>query len=237
MPTSRRGRAFFVAVLVFFAAVFVAWRWWSENVLVVGLAAERAEYLHYDFVDIRLSTRDHALDADFAQSPPHVVVRRGGADVTTVAGIKEMTLSRVGPGQWMARWPVPWNAPVGEYAPVLVGREDLADRVRARPFKIGRRTPAPLPPGFVVLTLESVAPLSSMKVVAPDGTTKDWHGLLDWAQWIGADAFWVLGGQSPGQKDGEVWVQTNLQALHEVAKECHARGLKFGTYAMYSLTM
>ena len=76
-----------------------------------------------------------------------------------------------------------------------------------------------------------------MRVTAPDGTKKDWRGLLDWAKEIGADAFLVLGGQSPGLQDGQVWVDTNLKILPEVAKECRARGLKFGTYAMFSLTM
>ncbi|MFI5361260.1 MAG: hypothetical protein ACHQ49_04765, partial [Elusimicrobiota bacterium] len=60
---------------------------------------------------------------------------------------------------------------------------------------------------------------------------------LDWAQSLGANALMVLGGQSPGLKDGQVWVDTNLKLLPEVAKECRARGLKFGTYAEYSLTM
>jgi len=237
MLGARRGLTFFFAVSVFFAAVFGGWRWWSENVRVVRLAAGRPDYLHYDFVDLRLSTRDRALDEALSDAPPRVVVRRGGADVTTIAGVREMTMTRAAPGQWTARWPVPWNAPVGEYEPVLLGRDDLADRVRARPFRVGRRTPALLPPGFVALTLESAAPLATMRVKAPDGTMKDWRGLLDWAQWIGADAFWALGGQSPGLRDGQVWVDANLETLHEVAAECRARGLKFGTYAMYSLTM
>ncbi|MBI3564010.1 MAG: hypothetical protein HY079_02300 [Elusimicrobia bacterium] len=237
MPNDRRGRAFFLAVLAFFAAVFGAWRWWRDNVSVVRLGPDLSDYLHYDFVDVRLTTRDLALQAELAAAPPRVAVTRGGEVVTTVAGVREMTMARVTPGRWVARWPVPWNAPVGEYRPVLLGRDDLADRLQVRPFRIGRRTPEPLPPGFVVLTLESVAPLATMRVKAPDGSEKDWRGLLDWAQWIGADAVWMLGGQTPGLAEGEVWVQTNLKTLHEVAQEAHARGLKFGTYAMYSLTM
>ncbi|MFI5347547.1 MAG: hypothetical protein ACHQ51_14325 [Elusimicrobiota bacterium] len=237
MKSDRRGLGFFLAVAVFFAAVFVGWRWWYQGSRAIVFGAERADYLHYDFVDLRFSTRDRALWDDFAAHPPRAVVTRGGEEVTTIAGIREMTMIPVAPGQWMARWPVPWNAPVGDYLPVLLGRDDLKERLHAVPFRIGRRTPAPLPKGFVVLTLESVAPLATMRVKAPDGTMKDWRGLLDWAQDVGADAFWVLGGQSPGLQDGQVWVDTNLKMLHEVAAECRARGLKFGTYAMYSLTM
>jgi hypothetical protein len=237
MLSARRGVVFFLAVAAFFAAVLGAWRWWHEGTRVIRFGAERTDYLHYDFVDLRFSLKDRALEDEFEANPPRAVVTRGGEPVTTIAGIREMTLTPVGPGQWMARWPVPWNAAPGEYLPVLLGHEELKDRLRVAPFRIGRRKPAPLPKGFVVLTLESVAPLATMRVKAPDGTMKDWRGLLDWAKEVDADAFWVLGGQSPGLQDGQVWVDTNIKMLHEVAKECRARGLKFGTYAMYSLTM
>jgi hypothetical protein len=202
----------------------------------VRLGAGRAEYLHYDIVDLRLETRDPALDAALAASPPRVVVTRDGADVTTIARITAVTLARQAPGVWTGRWPVPWNAPAGEYRVRLLEREDLAERVRASPFRIGRRTPAPLPPGFVVATLETAEPLAAMRVPAPDGKSKDWRGLLDWAQYMRADALWVLGGLSPA-KDGAVWDDRNLAVLPEVAKECRARGLRFGAYAEFSLTM
>lgn len=228
---------FFLAVAAFFAAVIGGWRWWHRRERTVAFGAERAAYLHYDFVDLRLSVHDPGLEDEFEKAPPRAVVTRGGAEVTTVAGIREMTLTPVAPGEWMARWPVPWNAPVGDYLPVLLGHDELKERLKVKPFRVGRRSPKPMPKGFVVLTLESVTPLATMRVKAPDGTMKDWRGLLDWAQYIGADAFLVLGGQSPGLRPGEIWVDDNLGILHQVAKECRARGLQFGVYAMYSLTM
>jgi hypothetical protein len=158
--------------------------------------------------------------------------------VTTIAGLRELTLWRSAPGVWTARWPVPWNAPAEAYDPRLLGHEELKDRLKVSPFRIVRRVPKPLPPGgLVVATLETVAPLATMRVKAPDGSEKDWRGLLDWAQNLGANAFMILGGQSPGEKEGQVWVETNRRLLPQVAKECRARGLMFGTYAMYSLTM
>jgi hypothetical protein len=233
-----RGGVFFIAIVAFFGAAIGAWVGRYARNRHIHLDAERAEYLHYDIVEIRLKTADPALDAEFSLSPPRAVVTRGGEVLTTIAGIREMTLTREALGLWVARWPVPWNAPPGDYVPALLGREDLKDRMKISPFHIGRRTPKPMPPGgFVVATLESVAPLATMRVKAPDGTMKDWRGLLDWAQDLGANAFMVLGGQSPGIQDGQVWVDTNLKILPEIAKECRARGLKFGTYAMYSLTM
>jgi hypothetical protein len=238
MKKSRRNGFFIAATGVLLAAGGgVYWRSWYADMRLVTLGAERAEYLHYDIVELRLRTRDSSLNRELESAPPRVVVTRGGEALETIAGIKEMTLSRGSSGAWTARWPVPWNAESGEYLPVLLGREDLKERLRVASFRIGRRKPKFLPKGFVVATLESVSPLSSMRVVAPDGTKKDWHGLLDWAKDLGADAFMVLGGQTPGINPGETWVTTNLKMLPVVAKECHARGLKFGTYAMYSLTM
>ncbi len=209
---------------------------WRQKRLEVRVGAGRGEYLHYDLVDVRVRTLDPELDAQFAGAPPRVVVTRDGRALTTIGGIKELTLAREAPGEWSARWPVPWNAPVGEYLPVLLGRDDLKDRVRASAFRIARRRPRTLTPGFVVATLETVAPLATMRVAAPDGTKKDWTGLLDWAQYLRADAFWVLGGQSPGPK-GEIWDDANLALLPQAAKESRARGLKFGVYAEFSLTM
>jgi hypothetical protein len=241
MKRSGRALVFLLAVagLLVAGAAVRNWRQKREEERVVILATGRPEYLHYDIVDIRLVTKDPALDADLQKTPPRVVVDRShGLPITTIGGIREMTLTRESPGVWTARWPVPWNAPAGLYSPELLGRDDLKDRLVVSPFRIGRRTPLTLPKGgFVVVTLESVLPLATMRVQAPDGTEKDWHGLLDWVQSLGGDAFLMLGGQSPGLKDGQVWVDTNLKMIPEVAKACHERGLKFGTYAEFSLTM
>ncbi len=200
------------------------------------MGAGRAEYLHYDLVDLRLTTRDPALDARLRAEPPRVAVTRGGTDVTTIAGLRELTLTRAAPGVWTARWPVPWNAPTGAYVPRLVGGADLSGRLRVAAFHVGRRAPSRLPPGFVAATLETVRPLAKMRVTGPGGARGDWRGLLDWARFLRADAFWMLGGQSPGE-DGAVWNDANVARIPEVARECRARGLKFGVYAEYSLTM
>ncbi len=203
----------------------------------VRLAASKTEHLHYDIVELSLVSGDAAINDSFAAAPPRFVVTRDSETVTTVAGISEMTAKKTGPGTWTARWPVPWNAPAGEYRPALLGRPDLAQRVKIVPFRIGRRVPKAMPRGFVVATLESVMPLESMKVKGPDGKETDWRGLVDWAKYIGADAFFMLGGQSPGLGKDEIWVQTNLKMIPKVAEECRKRGLQFGVYAMFSLTM
>ncbi len=231
-----RGLVLLEAVALLYVAVFALW---SVRVRhrELKLAASKLEHLHYDIVELSLVCGDPALDESFSAVAPRFVVMRGSETLTTIAGIREMSARRVAPGLWTARWPVPWNAPPGDYRPALLGRPDLAERLTVSPFKIARRKPKPMPKGFVVATLESVAPLASMQVKGPDGNMTDWRGLLDWAKYIGADAFFMLGGQTPGIGKDVIWVDANLKMIAKVAAECRKRGLQFGVYAMFSLTM
>lgn len=233
---ARHGLALLVSVAALYAAVFAFWHTRPKD-RGLTLSASKADHFHYDIVELTLNSGDSAVSGSFLSSPPHFVVMRGSQTITTIAGIREMTAKNVAPGAWTARWPVPWNAPVGEYRPVLLGRPDLAAKLKISPFRIGRRVPKAMPKGFVVATLESVMPLSSMKVKAPDGTATDWRGLLDWSKYVGADAFFMLGGQTPGLGKDEIWMRTNLEMIPRVAAECKKRGLQFGVYAMFSLTM
>ena len=232
----RHGLAVLAAVALLYAAIFTLWSVRVKS-RELTLSASKVEHLHYDIVELSLVSGDPALDESFVAAPPRFVVMRGTETLTTIAGIREMKAARTAPGRWLARWPVPWNAPPGAYRPVLLGRPDLEERLSITPFTIARRKPKPMPKGFVVATLESVMPLSSMKVKGPDGSMTDWRGMLDWAKYVGADAFWMLGGQSPGLGKDEIWMQTNLKMIPKVAEECKKRGLQFGVYAMFSLTM
>ena len=129
-----RGGVFFLAVAAFYAGVFGAWLWRDRATRVLRLGGDRPSYLHYDIVELRLALNDPVLDARFQQDPPRVVVRRGGAPVTTIGGLRALTMTRAAAGLWTARWPVPWNAPAGAYLPALLGREELKDRLKIASF-------------------------------------------------------------------------------------------------------
>lgn len=237
MAKRRSDVRVFLALAALYAVALVGRHWWSHRVLGARLETGRPGYLHYELVDVSLSTQDPRLRRRWEQTPPVVSVLRGGAPVRTVAGVERLPLAYDAQrGAWVGRWPVPWNAPTGRYDLALLDNDDVAGLIHSGGFMIARRKPAPLPRGFSVVTLETVEPLAQMKVTAPDGTVKDWRGLLDWVQYVGADAFWMLGGQTPGKKPGEVWVSDNLDLIPEVARECHKRGLKFGVYAECYLT-
>ena len=265
MFTKRSRLSFFIGLLALYAAVFaVVYRHRTSTSRAPALGTSKSEYLHYDFIDIFLIADDPSLREIWSKSAPRVAVLRDGRAVKTIASIEEVPL-RYNPagGAWEGRWPCPWNAPSGRYElelrvpagengayVALSDLSDLAPEKNADPqyalaqrlaekkyFRVVSRKPRPVPQGLSVLTLESVSPFRNMKVRAPDGSMKDWRGLLDWVQYVGADAFWVLGGQTPGSKPGEVWVSENFGIFPEMARECRKRGIKFGIYAMCYLTM
>jgi hypothetical protein len=237
MRKNRNAFLLFAALLLMYGAVFGLRHWWLGRSRAVLLETSRAEYLHHDFIEIRLRTRDSALNERWRAEPPVVTVYRGSEPVNTVGGMRGVTLVPEPLGGWVGRWPCPWNSPTGEYSLRLSSSAAFAERLLSRSFRIAARKPAPLPSGFSVLTWESDLPLASLEVPAPDGTTKDWRGLLDWVEYVGADAFWMLGGRTPGDKPGEVWASHNMVLFPQVAAECRRRGIKFGLYAMCYLTM
>lgn len=239
-PTRPQSAALAGVVLLYLAVaatLFLGWRQWQARRRLVLLRPEATELLHYDFAELRIRSSDPDVDASLTTDPPRVVVTHEGSVVTTVAGIREVTLRRMKPGLWGGRWPVPWNAEPGEYRPVLLGRDAWADRLRVTPFTIGRRKPLVSPAGLVVATLERNEPFAQLRMKGPDGRETDWRGILDWAQAIGANAFWMAGASTPGKEPGEVWLSPNRELIPEVAKECKKRGLKFGVYVLYSLTL
>ncbi|MBI5631186.1 MAG: hypothetical protein HY921_09925 [Elusimicrobia bacterium] len=235
----KKALPLFLGLAALYAVLFGLRFWWSQWARSVELSTGKPSYLHYEFVDIRLRARDPKLVERWRRSPPKASVLFRGKEVSTVAHLRDLELKYDSDsGAWIGLWPCPWNAEPGRYDLRLAGFEsELAGRLRTKSFEIRRRRPKALPPGFVALTLESVMPLQSMKVTAPSGEKKDWRGLLDWVEYVGADAFWVLGGQTPGQKPGEVWMNQNLAMIPMLARECRRRGIKFGVYAMCYLTM
>lgn len=236
MRNKREGLRLFLALALMYGAVFSLRHWFVGRVRAVVLETSRSEYFHDEFVEFRLRTRDSALNASWRARPPVVTVTRAGKAVPTIGGILQVALQPEFEG-WVGRWPCPWNAAAGQYSLELSSSEPFASRLESRPFWIAYRVPLPLPKGFAVLTWESDLPLATLRVAAPDGTTKDWRGLLDWVQYVGADAFWMLGGRTPGDRRGEVWASHNMVLFPEVAAECRKRGIKFGLYAMCYLTM
>jgi hypothetical protein len=120
----------------------------------------------------------------------------------------------------------PEPEPKGEATCVASGR-----------FRILRAAKPDLRAGTCAVTWEPDFPQSS-NLVRPDGTEGDWRAMFDWAEFMGADAFWFRAGvteaYSPaaGLSHERPWNQVNIDNVPELAVEAHRRGLKFGTWAV-----
>ncbi|MFA6093369.1 MAG: hypothetical protein WCU88_05985 [Elusimicrobiota bacterium] len=233
----RQGALAFAAVLGVCAAFWIGYGV-SQAFGRVRLDTLKESYGRDEFVDVRLRTRDPGLRAQWTAQGVRIRVLREGLPVTGIGGLRELPLRwDSARGAWMGRWPCPWNPPLGRYSLELSEPLESGKELRSRGFELRARPLNPFPPRLAVVNWESAKSLASLQVRAPDGTLKDWRGLLDWTEYAGADAFWMLGGQTPGSGSGEVWQTRNLKMIPEVARECHRRGLKFGVWVMYSLTV
>ncbi len=222
-----------IALCLLAVLEFLLWRRRHAVYLDTALPA----YFHYDFVALRLRTRDAALNRRWRKSAPVVVVQKHGRTIATIGGLTQVPLVYDSQEHdWTRTWPCPWNAPAGRYALKLLGNQDLKTRLHVKEFMILRRAPKPIPQGISVLTWENARPLAGMTMIGPDGKKEDWRGMLDWTKAIGADAFWMMASETPGKKPGQVWLDSNFTLLPRIAAAAHARGLKFGLYVLYDLT-
>ncbi|MCX7600253.1 MAG: hypothetical protein N2512_15500 [Armatimonadetes bacterium] len=189
--------------------------------------------------------------------PPTVAVLRGGVPQPTVGHVEILQpVYDRGLQAYVAYWPVPWNAPLGEYvvearcemrvpeawdwgAPVRSlprsqQKDDrLSEAVARSPVLIKARRPPPLQPGLCVVTWEDHPPTGRLR--RPDGTLGDWRALLDWAEFMGADAFWCRGAVTQ-VGDSPLSMQQPFAAdepgIRRLAAEAHLRGIKFGVWAV-----
>ena len=186
-------------------------------------------YLRYDIVEVRVAVDRDEL-GDVAVENVRGVITRGGEAVTTVGKIKELTWREREDGVFVARWPIPWNPPLGKYRAEVVADTASGPVEAAADFAIAGRKPKRPAKPLCVVTLESDGKWERLRVASP-GENRDWKALADWAEFMGADAFFSLVGitkamYAPTME--EPWYRYNLEFTPKLADECHGRGLKFG---------
>lgn len=208
----------------------------------VSLAAVEPSYYHDAVIEARLSTKNSEIIERWEKTPPHVKVMRGGQQISSIGGLKEMYMTRVSPGEWKGVFPCPWNAPKGSYTLKLDDAEipQLLSKygeglLQEKGFKILRREPKPLPKRFVVLTLEYSSSYGSLGMKSPDGVSRSFASIADWGKHLEADAVWILVGKTTGDK-GRVWNPVEIENVRKIGKACHEKGIKFGVWAMCYLT-
>ena len=186
-------------------------------------------YLRYDVVEVRVAVDREEL-GEVAVENVRGVITRGGEAVTTVGKIKELEWREREDGVFVARWPIPWNPPLGKYRAEVVADTASGPVEAAADFAVAGRKPKRPAKPLCVVTLESDGKWERLRVASP-GENRDWKALADWAEFMGADAFFSLVGitkamYAPTME--EPWYRYNLEFTPKLADECHGRGLKFG---------
>jgi hypothetical protein len=229
--------SFFIIILV----IILFARRWSPT--YTCLETDKNIYLHYDFVEIYARTKDRYFNKEFKDSILPAIIYKGISPVPTIGKKWFVELKyNSEKGYWQGKWPVPWNAPEGEYRVGVWLSPKLKKKVRLREcrFFISRRKPQKLIPGLCVMTMENMRPLKTMRVKGPNGEMGDWRKLLDWVEFSGANTFWYMAGQTSAYKerlpDDFPWNPENLDFIDDLAKEAKKRNIGFGYWVQCFLT-
>jgi hypothetical protein len=186
-------------------------------------------YLRYDVVEVRVKADPSVIPALAAENL-HGIITRDGEPLTTVGKITDLKFRAGEGGAFAARWPVPWNPPLGTYRAEVAADVPSGSYSSYADFVIAGRKPKRPAEPFCVVTLESDGKWERLGVASP-GENHNWKALVDWTEFMGADAFFSLVGITKamhGPTMEKPWYQYNLDFAPKLADECHARGLKFG---------
>ena len=124
--------------------------------------------------------------------------------------------------------PVPGRYTAAVFAAGIPGRVYTVDvLVRGRIAK-------PLPRGFSVMTMESAIRMKYQRVRGPFRKYGSWKKLLEWADFLTADAFWILGSQASGNDRGispaNPFCRDTLRNIDLLGPAAKKAGLAFGAY-------
>jgi hypothetical protein len=226
----------------------------SEGAAEWDFQASKPAYLRYELVELTARPRHlpaHAenLDLEFQVTQRGEVVESAGE--RTIFRLHYYPVLKC----WKGKWPIPWNPEMGSYQAELfeasagdAGRAFTGGRsmapfkqvsdapVLARaPFEVKGRVPLKLPAGFSVVTLEP-GKTGYRKFSGVHGEPQDWRHIIDWADWMGADAFWHLVGETQlwRNRNADIypWEKYALQMSDQLAAEAHRHGLAYGAYML-----
>ncbi len=225
------------------------------------ISTDARTYYRYSIVKITATIVDATGAPTAPEQAPLISVFRDGQVVTTVGGITKVRLRGGGQaGEYIAHWPVPWNAEPGTYTAEAAleisnpeqwswrsesaGEADAeqAGKVGGKAWCLSRAQfeipavplPEGLPPGTCIATWEQ--DFRATGIPSPDGKSGDWRTMLDWCEYVGADTFWFRGAVT--QVHGgpmsfeEPFYTVNLEAVPKMAAEARRRGIKFGAWAV-----
>jgi hypothetical protein len=133
-----------------------------------------------------------------------------------------------------------WNQPDGQYEIRLTYGGNQVVTGDPILFILKRRVPPKLY-GLSVVDLEMNRSILSKSVTGPGGEKKGYLALLDWAQYMGADAIWVLAGETtsfPGRIASDTslnapwWDAGPIENLDLLKNRATDYGIEMGAYIM-----
>ena len=126
-----------------------------------------------------------------------------------------------------------FNPKPGIYTAAIFAK-GIIGRVYTVTIRIKSRIPRSLQSGFSVMTMESAIPMRYQRVKGPLGKIGSWQKLLKWADFLTADAFWILGSQASGNDRGispkNPFCKDTLKNIDLLGKAAKRRGIRFGSY-------
>lgn len=213
------------------------------------LSTSKKEYLHYEFVAIKVKIRNSKIQKSLMRNNLYALVYKDDKKVVTI-GQKGVVNLKYNPDNllWEGKWPVPWNAEEGEYLIKLFPSQEIIkkgkNKIWETKFFIKRRPLFNLKPGLCIVTFENPVPLRNKWIEGPDGKKGDWREIFEWIKFAGGNTFWYLAGQTASYtkaKEEETtdtfpWIKDNLDFLPEFACMAHRYGIKFGAWVVAYLT-
>ncbi|MEW6557920.1 MAG: hypothetical protein AB1349_11330 [Elusimicrobiota bacterium] len=236
-------KKFFIIFLLFLFILLVFWGIYSLVKFLktdLFLSTNKKLYYHWEFIKITAKIKTKKLAEKYKTEPFYVSVFKDKNRIITIGGLGKIPLIYNSKKMvWEGKWPCPWNADDGKYyiEPFLAQNIKFST---THFFIKRRKLKRVFPRGFGILTFENATTLSTLKMKNPNGKETGFKGMFDWTEFIGADAFWYLAGQTkaetPNPDEHFPWTEKNISKLPELGKEAHNRGLKFGTYIISYLT-
>ncbi|MBN1595852.1 hypothetical protein JW933_08000 [candidate division FCPU426 bacterium] len=207
----------------------------AAQVQALQLETSKNKYWRYEFVKVAASW---GQTPTAASSPwPEVLpasVWRGAKLIKTVGDCSGFPLHRQKSGKWEGVWPVPFNPTLGEYTVKTSVWADGQTISAKADFEIAGRKPYPLPSGFSVVTDEGgkYGPHKTPGLNPED--KPGWQNMIQWAKYMGADAFWQCIGQTQVwgvlKEEQYPFSQSMIRLMPKVGEAAHNQGMQYGAW-------
>jgi hypothetical protein len=210
----------------------------------IKLSTSKESYYRFEIVEVFLKFSKNILK-DLNQINIRGCVFKDGEVIKSIGGFDTFKLKYDNETDtFIGKWAMDWNPPTGKYWIVILVKDNNQEFFLIEDFVIKRKTPSDkIDIPITAVTLETDTRYSNIKFQGPDGKVGDWHGLVDWAKFMGAGSFWYLTGMTKAMyypTPENPWRDYNKEFALELGRYAHQKGLKFGAwvgaYLPYGIT-